>query len=152
MRLRNAGLLALALALPIAASAADPLVADGAWVRPAPPTARSAAVYLTVRNTSQQPEAIVGAVTPVAGRAELHETKFEKGIARMRPVAQLNVPAGGTAALAPGAVHLMLTDLHQPLVQGRHFPLTLRLASGREIGTDVAVTTSAHKSGGHATH
>lgn len=64
--------------------------------------------YATLRNSGD----IAVEVRPCASEGfasvELHETVHDGGIARMRRLPSLTVPAGGSAALAPGGAHLML--------------------------------------------
>jgi len=43
----------------------------------------------------------------------------------MRPVAAVEVPAGGEVQLKPGSYHLMLIDLQQTLAPGDEIEITL---------------------------
>ena len=54
--------------------------------------------------------ALVGAESDAA-RVEIHTMLREDGMMRMRPVDRVEIPAGGSAALAPGGNHLMLFDV-----------------------------------------
>jgi hypothetical protein len=75
----------------------------------------------------------VGAATPVAGVAELHEMRMEGDVMRMRAVDKLDLPAGRTVELKPGGYHLMLMDLKQPLPQGSSVPLTLLFRNAKGV-------------------
>jgi copper(I)-binding protein len=116
-----------ALLLPLAAmnAAAEeggPKV-DRAWARATP-----GAAYFRIRSPID--DRLIGLASPVAGKAELHSHSEENGIMRMRTV------EGGVAVLAAqvlelkpgGPLHVMLTDLKQPLRVGDNFPLTLIFA------------------------
>jgi len=46
--------------------------------------------------------------SPQFGAVELHESTVEDGVARMRAIPELVVPAHGTATLERGGKHLML--------------------------------------------
>jgi copper(I)-binding protein len=63
--------------------------------------------------------------SPLAGRVELHETRIEQGVAKMRRVQSLDIPAGGSAELKPGGYHVMLMDLKRELKEGDTVPIEL---------------------------
>ena len=102
-----APLLFLLLA-PIAGAAPSPVAIEDAWVRAAPPGASAMAAYATLRNSGDAAVDVRPCPSEGFASVELHETVQEGGMARMRPLPSLTVPAGGTAALAPGGAHLML--------------------------------------------
>jgi periplasmic copper chaperone A len=113
------------------------LQVEHAWSRPAL-AGRVGVAYLTVTDTGA-PDRLVGASSPVAARAELHQSVTEKGIATMRPVDAVPVARGAPAVLAPGGYHLMLVDLKRPLVAGQSFPLTLTFAKAGALTANVTV-------------
>lgn len=100
----------LALCLPAFAAPPAALVVSDAWVRETPPNRTVAAGYLRLDNGSDTAAALVGAESEAA-RIELHTMLMEDGMMRMRPLERLEIPAGGSAALAPGGAHLMLFDV-----------------------------------------
>jgi copper(I)-binding protein len=108
-----------------------------AYARATPPGARTAAVYLTVRNRGVA-DAIVAARTPVAGDVEIHDMRMEGGVMRMRPAGNVAVPAGGEVAFKPGGLHLMLMD-PKPLRAGDRFPITVTFAHGGAVTAEVRV-------------
>jgi copper(I)-binding protein len=119
------------------AFAGQALEVTGAWSRPAM-AGRVGVAYLTVTDTGA-PDQLIGASTPVAARAELHESMVKNGMASMRPVPAIPVAPGKPAVLAPGGYHLMLVDLARPLVAGQTFPLTLDFAKAGKVTTTVVV-------------
>src|SRR5579872_5927605 len=82
---------------------------DNAWSRPAM-AGRIGVVYLTITDTSA-PDKLVGAESPIAAKADMHETFSDNGVAKMRDVATLPVQPGKSVTLAPGGFHIMLTGL-----------------------------------------
>ena len=118
---------------------------EGAWVRAAVPGQAGTGAFMKL--TARQAMQLVGVTTPVAGTAEVHEMKMEGDVMRMRPVPQVDLPAGRTVELKPGGYHLMLMDLKQALKAGATVPLTLvfRDAQGveRKLELKVAVATQA---------
>lgn len=118
---------------------------EGAWVRSAVPGQAGTGAFMRI--TAAQPMKLVGASTPAAGQADVHEMKMDGDVMKMRPVAALDLPAGRTVELKPGGYHLMLTDLKEALKPGTRVPLTLvfRDASGadRKLQLQVPVSTMA---------
>lgn len=148
----------LALILPVAAFLAvmggacgtggtggpTPVVED-AWARAAkvpripPPGGVNSAAYMTLRNRGTVAARLVGASSPDADTVQIHQSTIENGIARMRPVAGLDLPPGGAVRLAPGSYHLMLLHLHRSLATGDTVNITLRFAKAPEIKLRVPV-------------
>jgi hypothetical protein len=99
---------------------------SGAWVRPPMGADSPAAGYLTIVNSSDQPDALVSVSSPAAGSVEIHETTTDtSGMMGMQPVDRVEVPAGGTVRLEPGGFHLMMMALTQPLEVGSTVELDL---------------------------
>lgn len=117
-----------ALFAPLAAAAAEVEV-EAAWARASAGPARAGAVYVALVNRGAA-AALVGVETPAAERAELHTHVMDGDVARMRRLEEVALPAGGRVAFAPGGLHVMLSGLAAPLVEGAEFPLTLRFADG----------------------
>ena len=111
-----------------------------AWARATPGGAKTGAVYLTLVNHGGDGDRLIGVATPVADQAQLHVESVESGIMRMRPLTEVEVTAGATAVLKPGASHIMLVGLKRPLREGESFPLTLDFAKAgkREVQVKVA--------------
>lgn len=128
---------ALAFALAAVPAGTAPLVIENAWIRMPVAGQSIAAGYCDIRNDGRAPITIVGFSGPV--RVAMHETRVKDGVARMRPVREITVPAQSKTRLAPGGKHLMLFGINakQPAAQ----PVTLRarLAGGEEISAPFEV-------------
>lgn len=111
---------------------------SAAWARATPPGTAVAAVYLTLSG-GPQADRLVGAATPRAAMTQIHVVSEVDGMARMRPVEGVDVPAHTSVALAPQGTHLMLMNLPQPLVAGERFPLTLQFEQAGRIDVSVEV-------------
>jgi periplasmic copper chaperone A len=141
-------LFAAAFGGPMPARAAPPaaviLAADGgvmvhdAWARASPGAATTGAAYVTLMGGSQ-PDQLIGASTPVAATAEVHESINDNGVMKMRPLPAVAIPAGGTVTFVPGGTHIMLTGLKQKLTAGQSFPLTLTFAHAAPVTVQVQV-------------
>ena len=145
--------LCLAAAQLASAQAQAPVTAVGAWARASVQGQRSSGAFMTL--TASEPLTLVGASTPVAGLAEVHEMKMEGDVMRMRPVQALELPANKPVQLSPGGYHLMLQELKAPLKPGTTIPITLafRTARGeqRQLALQVPVSVMAPKDVGAAT-
>ena len=118
------------------------------WARATPPGAKTGAAYLTVANQGALPDRLVKASTPVASEAQLHTMIDDNGVMKMRPVAGIDVKAGGSVTLKPGGFHVMLMGLKQPLVEGESFPLTLTFEKAGAVATTVKVAKAGAASPG----
>lgn len=127
------------------------------WSRPSPMVAGNGAVYMMLINEGGAGDALISAETDVAEVVELHETKMEGDMMKMSPVAKVEIPAGGSAALKPGGLHVMLINLQEQLVPGEKIKLTLNFeksdpltieAEIREMGGDMD-NMSMDKEEGH---
>jgi copper(I)-binding protein len=130
--------LALLSVAATAAGAEPGLTVREAWARATPPGTTVAAAYLTLVGGAQ-PDRLVGATTARAAMTQIHVVTEAEGMARMRPVDGVDIPARKTVLLAPQGLHLMLMRLSQPLVAGERFPLTLTFAQAGEVDVEVAV-------------
>lgn len=125
-----------------AAFAADITVTDP-FARASAGMATAGAAFMTLKNTSAADDRLVGASSPAAASAELHDHIKDGDIVRMRAIAEVDIPAGGTVMLKPGGMHLMLIGLKQPLREGEEFPLTLTFAKAGAITVEVPVKSVA---------
>ncbi len=134
----------LGQALPASADQNGIAVTD-AWSRAAL-AGRTGIVYLTITDTGAADQ-LIGASSPVAAKATLHESIDDHGVMKMRPVAALPVQPGKPLTLAPGGYHVMLEGLKQPLQPGQTFPVTLTFANAGPV----TATATVQKAGGGMT-
>ena len=93
-----------------------------------PAAATSTAAYVTVHNVGATSDQLLRVSTPLAAQVQLHRSQLDGGVMRMRPVASLEVPIGGSVEMSTGGTHLMLIGLKRPLKAGEQFPLRLEFA------------------------
>ncbi len=114
---------AVAVALPVAASAGDITVRD-AYLRSS--SAMSGAGFMQIDNAGAADCRLAAVSTPAAGKAELHTHVDENGMMKMVQVPEgFTIPAGGHFALERGGPHVMLMGLTAPLEPGAEVALTL---------------------------
>ena len=133
-------ILSLCAPIAFAQTSAAPATVESAWIRASVPGQQATGAFMRI--TAKEPAQLVGASTPVAGTADVHEMKMEGDVMRMRPAGTIDLPAGKTFELTPGGgYHLMLQDLKGPLKAGSTVPLTLvfRNAKGAETRMNLNV-------------
>jgi periplasmic copper chaperone A len=109
------------------------------WARETPPSAQTGAGYFTVKNTGAEPDRLIAVETSGAEKVELHQSINENGVAKMRPVTGVDVPANADTPLQPGGYHLMLIGLKEPLAEGMRIPATLTFEKSGKIDVEFAV-------------
>ncbi len=140
---------ALALGIATSASAQTVTIKD-AWVRASVPGQSATGAFMSISAT--ETTRLIGATSPVAGVAEVHEMKMEGGVMKMRAVeGGLEIPAGKTVELKSGGYHVMLMDLKSTLPKASTVPLTLVFKDAKgvesrlELKLPVEVSATAHK-------
>jgi copper(I)-binding protein len=116
------------------------IACEQVWARPTP--GATGAAYFTLTNNGA-PDQLVGASTPIAASAGVHETIDDNGVMKMRPVASLALVPGKPVTFRPGGYHVMLVGLKAPLKAGDSFPLTLSFAHAQPITVTVNVQAGA---------
>lgn len=120
-----------------------------AWVRATVPGQMSTGAFMTL--TAKDGAQLVGASSPVAGVAEVHEMKMEGSVMKMAAVkGGLELPAGKAVQLKPGGYHVMLMDLKSTLAKDSTVPLTLifKDAKGVESKMELKLPVAATPPGG----
>jgi periplasmic copper chaperone A len=116
---------------------AGTLVISQPWSRATPAGAQVASGYLTITNNGTAPDRLLGGSSETAANIDVHEMASNGGVMTMRAVdGGVALAPGATVTLAPGGLHLMLTDIKKPLKQGDRLAITLKF----EKAGDVAVT------------
>lgn len=139
--------LAMSLALPAfadeagMAKAGDLMIHDG-WVRASLGSNPNSAAYLTLEAHGDAADRLIKAASPLADKAGLHTHLMEDGIARMRPVAAIEVAPGEPTVLQPGSFHIMLMGLSEKLEEGGNLPITLTFENAGEVTLDLPIRSA----------
>ncbi len=113
---------------------------EDAWVRPSPLQAGNGAAYMLIRNATSEDDALLAARSEVAEAVELHESVMTGAdMMSMHAVERIDIPAGGSAALEPGGLHVMLIGLRETLREGDSVALTLVFEKAGEITVEAPV-------------
>ncbi|MEM7357895.1 MAG: SCO family protein [Pseudomonadota bacterium] len=115
------------------------LIFEQAWIRPAPPNAKSMAGYFNIRNTSDQDIVIVASESPQFDMVMIHDTLIEGGIASMQHRDELRVPANGRFSLEPMSTHMMLVTPEREMPAGSLIDVNLISEDGRIFSQQIEV-------------
>lgn len=125
----------------VAEGGAGVITISGTYARAAQKGGVSAA-YMVIANSGDKADRLLKVEVGIPAMVELHETKIENEVAKMMPLtAGIEIPAGGTAALKPGGMHIMLMRLGEDLMAGTTLPFTLTFESGTVVSLAVPVNT-----------
>jgi len=105
-----------------------------------PPDAAVAAAYMDIVST--QGDRLTGASTPAGERVEIHESRLQDGVARMRPLQDVELAPGRRLVFEPGGMHFMIIGLKQPLVADARIPFTLHFEHAGEKPIELLVTAA----------
>jgi copper(I)-binding protein len=111
--------------LAAAAASQAQVEARAVWARATVQGQTTAGAYMQL--TSRERASLVGAESPAAGSVEIHETRMEGKVMRMRALSRLELPPGKTVELKPGGYHMMLLSLRRPLKKGDVVPIRLKV-------------------------
>jgi periplasmic copper chaperone A len=135
-------LLALLIAVPLAArglAGEATISVEKAWARATPSAAATGVVYLSLADTGPAADRLIGVATPVAAHADMHVMVMEGNVMQMRPVDAVDVKPGERIQFKPSGLHIMLTDMKQPLTRGERFPVTLDFEKAGKVDVEVLV-------------
>ncbi|WP_342023759.1 copper chaperone PCu(A)C [Arthrobacter citreus] len=112
---------------------AAPLTIEHPWVKAA--TGGMTGAFGDLTNNGTEDLHVVAAASPAAASVELHETVLQAdGTAAMAENGDgFTIPAGESFVLEPGANHLMLMGLEQPVLAGDEVSFTLTLSDGSSV-------------------
>lgn len=123
-----------------AAKKQSPIVVDQPWARATPGGARTGAVYMTLVNKADSSDRLIGASSPIAAKAQIHQMRVVHGIMEMHELAHgLVIPAKARVVLKPGAYHVMLIGLKKRLGKGAHLWLSLAFEKAGKLRVEVPV-------------
>ena len=144
MRTRFAIVCACALLTAAPSFAAGPLSVSDAWMR-AMPAGIPSGGYFTLHNDTSKDMVLTGASAPDCGSLMLHKSENTGVMSSMHHVDEVDVPAGGSIAFAPGGYHLMCMNAGSAIKPGGREPVTLAFKDGSKLTVPFAVRNAAGK-------
>ena len=121
------------------------------WIKQVP-GARNGAMFVEIINQGNIDDRLIAVRTDMAKKALLHTQVIEDGIARMRRVEGIDIPAGGMVRLEPGGMHIMLIGILGMQIDGAMVPVTLIFEGAGEISLTAAIEGMMQGGGEHETH
>lgn len=148
-----------------AALAATPALADDVtagtlkistpWTRATPKGAAVGGGYMTITNTGNAPDRLIGGAAEIAARFEVHEMSMDNGIMKMREVVRgIEIKPGEKIEFKPGGYHVMFMGLKQQLIQGQNVKATLQFEKAGKVDVVFVIeglgAQSPAPAGGHS--
>jgi len=131
---------------------AGPLEINDLWVRGSVPGQTNGAGYMQINNPTGVNDRLLSAQSEASTRLELHTVLTENGVAKMRRVTGIDIPAKGSAKLAPGGFHMMFLQLTWPFKQGEVVPVVLKFEKAGEVRVNFTVKPSTYNPGSSGEH
>jgi Uncharacterized protein conserved in bacteria len=115
-----------------------PLNVDSGFLRLNPNPNAPSAAYFTIRGGAE--DVVLRDVrTEEAVRVEIHESSTKDGVASMRRVETIDVPARSTVKLEPGGKHIMLWSINPQALDDGKMTFTFIFSNGDRILADAVV-------------
>jgi copper(I)-binding protein len=125
------------------------------WIRASVPGQVNGAGYVQIDNKATQADRLISASTNGVNRVELHTIITENGVAKMREVPGIDVPASGVVKLMPGGFHIMFLGLSAPFKADTTIPVTLKFEKAGEVKVNFEIKPPTYNPGamsGHGSH
>ncbi len=133
----------------MAQSGPNPLNFKDPWLRGSAPGQKNGAGYVTIHNTGAKPLALLSVDSDRADRIELHTVTRTDGVAKMREVEKINIPAASLVKLEPGGYHIMFIGLRAPFEPGQDVALTLNFEGNHQDTVTFKVMPPTFMGTGH---
>jgi protein SCO1/2 len=129
--------------------AAGSLAISEPFVLATQPGATTAAGYMTIENSSREPDRLISATAEIAARASLRQTASANGVTEIHDLPDgVAVPAGGTVTLRPGSYQVFFEGVDRPLQEGETFAGTLVFQNAGSIDVTYQVGEAVAPIGG----
>jgi len=109
------------------------------WIAEAPPVSQVLAAYMTINNHTNKDIKIFSATSSSFSSTTFHKTIFEDGLAKMRHLDSLIIPANSSLELKRGGFHMMLFNPVKPLHEGDKVTFNFKLDNQHTITVDASV-------------
>lgn len=133
-------LLATAAAFAHQEQRAGDLLIDHPVIRATPAGAPVSGGYMTIRNTGEQADRLVGGAAGFAGKVEIHEMVMDGDVMTMREIdGGIAIGPGEAVMLMPGGLHVMFMQLSEDLDEGDEHTVTLTFEKAGTVEVDFDV-------------
>lgn len=132
----------LVLAVPVALAACTPepkeLTVERAIVRLSPNPAAPSVAYFTIKG-GPVADRLIAVSSPVVIRTEMHESMTAGGMASMKPITSVPIPANATVTFEEGGKHAMLFNVNPGIKPDEAMALVFTFASGDKLQIQASV-------------
>jgi copper(I)-binding protein len=104
------------------------------------PVGPEAAAYVSLQNVGKAEDTLLSVESSFAGKVTVHDSRAEGGAVRMIEMDRLVIPGGLVVEMAPGGLHLMLSDLRMEIPAGKALPLRLQFARAGLVEIEVPIS------------
>ena len=111
------------------------LYVDNAVVNLSPVRGNPSVAYFTVHGGDTDTK-LIQVSSPVAIKAEMHESTSQDGVMSMQQVREVDIPAKSEVKFAPGGKHVMFWNVNPGITAGKAMTLIFTFADGNEIQVD----------------
>ncbi len=123
------------------------------WTRATPAGADVAGGYMEISNSGTSDDRLVAVEVSGVHMSAIHEMAMVDGIMKMRPLPSgLEIKAGQSVVLKPGAFHVMMMGLSKPLVAGETISGTLQFEKAGSIAVEFKVEAMGAEPNGQHNH
>ena len=119
-------------------SAPDDVLFENARVRALITGQDKTVAYMDITNQTSRTMTLVGASSESVRTIEIHTTRMDDGVMRMRRLKSVAIPPGETIRFEPGGRHLMLFGVTS---LGEALPVRLEIEYGSDSNADLGVIT-----------
>lgn len=126
-----------------------------AWTRATVKTAKVGGGFISIKNTGDHADRLIGGVAGFASDVQLHTMTIVDDVARMRALPEgIKIPAGTQVILKPGGDHVMFMGLKEQLKEGEQRTVKLTFEKAGEVEVTFKVNSLAAKGAGegHSGH
>jgi copper(I)-binding protein len=109
---------------------------------------RPGAAYFTLR-TNTDPTNLIGVMSPLVQRIELHDSGSKGGVSSMKPLEETVFPGRGVLAFKPGGKHAMLFGIDPSVKAGGKIPLTFTFDPAPAVTIEAEVRGPGDVHDGH---
>lgn len=118
------------------------------WARATPNGASVGGGYMTITNTGNAPDRLVGGSSDASARFEIHNMSMDNGVMKMRPVESgIEIKPGQTVEFSPGGYHVMFVGLKRPFEEGQRVTAALKFEKAGNVAVNFTVEPIGARAG-----
>lgn len=122
------------LALSLGASLfAGSIEVNEPYVKITPPNAKNSAIFMSIKNNSNEDIKLIDAKCDFAQSTEIHTHIHEDGMLKMIRIQDATIPANSSLELKPKSYHVMLMGIKDSVKEDTKLNLELSFSNGEKL-------------------